>query len=182
MKLRWSHTVLYVKDSELMVGFYRDVLGFEISDKGPLTLGEEDLGVEITFLTQVSSDHHQLAFAPVRGEAGPSNSHDHMAFRVDSLADVKEMARRVEEDGRATGIGAVTHGNAWSVYFKDPEGNGLEVFCDSPFHVRQPQAGTWDFSMSEDELRRVTEEQFGGEPEFKPADEFYAERRRRFGD
>ena len=36
--------------------------------------------------------------------------------------------------------------------------------------------------MSEDELRRVTEEQFGGEPEFKPADEFYAERRRRFGD
>jgi catechol 2,3-dioxygenase len=105
-----------------------------------------------------------------------------MAFRVDSLADVKEMARRVEEDGRATGIGAVTHGNAWSVYFKDPEGNGLEVFCDSPFHVRQPQAGTWDFSMSEEELLKATEEEFGGEPEFKPADEFYAERRRRFGD
>ena len=35
----------------------------------------------------------------------------------------------------------VSHGNAWSLYFTDPEGNGLECFVDSPFHVAQPYAG-----------------------------------------
>ena len=105
-----------------------------------------------------------------------------MAFKVDSLADVKAMAEKLRTDGRATNLHPVSHGNAWSVYFKDPEDNGVEVFCDSPFHVRQPQAKSWDLSMSEDELRRATEEQFGGEPEFKPIEEFYAEHRRRLGE
>ncbi|MEO2136299.1 MAG: VOC family protein [bacterium] len=179
--MRWSHAVMYVCDADEMIGFYRDMLGFEVSDHGPVMLGDQDLGVEVTFLSQVATDHHQLAFVPVRGD-GASNTYDHMAFRVDSLAEVKELAARLQDDGRATGVNAMNHGNAWSVYFKDPDGNGVEVFCDSPFHVQQPQARPWDFAMSEDELRRVTEEQFGGEPEFKPADEFYAERRRHFGD
>ena len=79
-------------------------------------------------------------------------------------------------------IKPINHGNAWSIYFKDPEDNSVEVFCDSPFHVAQPQAKPWDLTMTEDELRRHTEEQFGREPEFKPMKEFYAEHRRRIGD
>lgn len=179
MKLRWSHAVIYVRNLDAMIDFYRDVLGFQVSDRGPLD--PDNPGLELAFISQVGSDHHQLAFAPVRGE-GPSTTLDHMAFKVDSLADVKAMAEKLQGDGRASGISAVSHGNAWSVYFKDPEDNSVEIFCDSPFHVRQPQVRTWDFSMSEEELRRATEEQFGGEPEFKPIDEYYAERRRRFGD
>jgi catechol 2,3-dioxygenase len=73
----------------------------------------------------------------------------------------------------------VNHGNAWSVYFKDPEGNGIEVFCDSPWAVRQPQAKPWDLSLTEEQLRRQTEAQFRDAPGFKPIDEFYAEHRRR---
>jgi catechol 2,3-dioxygenase-like lactoylglutathione lyase family enzyme len=179
MKLRWSHAVIYVRDLDAMIDFYRDILGFQVSDRGPLDAANP--GLELVFLSQVGSDHHQLAFLPIRGE-GPSTTLDHMAFKVDSLADVKEMVEKLQADGRATGIGAVTHGNAWSVYFKDPEENTLEVFCDSPFHVRQPQARSWDFSMNEEELRRHTEEQFGEEPEFGPIEEFYAEHRRRHGE
>ncbi len=176
MKLRWSHAVLYVRDLDAMLAFYRDVLGFEVTDRGLL-----DPGLELAFLSQVGSDHHQLAFVPVRGD-GPSTTLDHMAFRVDSLADVKAMAERLKSDGRATNLNPLNHGNAWSVYFKDPEGNGLEVFCDSAWSVRQPQGKPWDVSMSEDELRRQTEEQFGGEPGFRPMAEFYAEHRRRHGE
>lgn len=178
MKLRWSHAVIYVRDLEAMIAFYRDVLGFQVSDRGPLDPGG---GLEIVFLSQVGSDHHQIAFLPVRGD-GPSTTLDHMAFRVDELADVKAMAERLRTDGRASDIAPVTHGNAWSVYFKDPEGNGLEVFCDSPFHVRQPQVAPWDLATSEDELRRQTEERFGAEPDFKSMDEFLAEHRRRHGE
>jgi catechol 2,3-dioxygenase len=178
MRLRWSHAVLYVRDLDTMIGFYRDVLGFQVSDRGPLDPGNP--GLEMAFLSQVGSDHHQLALVPVRGE-GPSTTLDHMAFRVDSLTDVKAMADTLRSDGRATNLRPLNHGNAWSIYFNDPEGNGIEVFCDSPWHVRQPQGKPWDVSMSEDELRRQTETQFRGQPDFMPIDEFYAEHRRRHG-
>jgi catechol 2,3-dioxygenase len=180
MKLRWSHAVIYVRDLQAMIAFYRDVLGFQVSDRGAVGAPGAG-GMELAFLSQVGSDHHQLAFVPVRGE-GPSTTLDHMAFRVDSLGDVQAMAERLRADGRATDLTPISHGNAWSVYFKDPEGNGIEVFCDSPFHVRQPQAVPLDLAMSEDELRRATQERFGGEPEFGPMEEFLAAHRRRHGE
>jgi catechol 2,3-dioxygenase len=179
MKLRWSHAVLHVRNLDAMVAFYRDVLGFQVSDRGPLD--PRAPGLEIVFLSQVGSDHHQLAFAPVRGEE-TSSPLDHMAFRVASFAELKALADRLRADGRATELRPMNHGNAWSVYFKDPEGNGLEVFCDSPWGVRQPQIRPWDLSMTEEELRRQTEEQFRGEPGFRPIGEFYAEHRRRLGE
>jgi catechol 2,3-dioxygenase len=177
MKLRWSHAVLYVRNLDEMVAFYRDVLGFQVSDRGLL----EGPGFELAFLSQVGSDHHQIAFVPMRGE-DPTSALHHMAFRVESLADVKALAEKLRADGRATDLNPLNHGNAWSVYFRDPEGNGLEVFCDSPWNVRQPQGKPWDLSMSEDELRRQTEEQFRDQPDFRPMSEFYAEQRRRLGE
>lgn len=176
MKLRWSHAVIYVRDLEAMVDFYRDVLGFEVSDRGPL--GPLMPDTEVVFLSQVGSDHHQLAFAPVRGD-GPSTTLDHIAFRVDSFADVKAMADKLAADGRATNISPVNHGNAWSIYFRDPEDNTIEVFCDSPWSVRQPQLEPWDLSMSEDQMRQQTEEHFGNEPGFEPMQDFYAAHRKR---
>ncbi len=179
MKLRWSHAVLYVRDLNAMINFYQKALGFEVSDRG--LLDPNNPGLELAFLSQLGSVHHQLAFASVRGD-GPSTTLDHMAFRVDSLSEVKTVAERVRADGRAGEVRPVNHGNAWSVYFTDPEGNGLEVYCDSPFAVQQPQMKQWDLSLSEDELRRQTEEQFGGEPGFQPMEDYYAARRRRLGD
>jgi catechol 2,3-dioxygenase-like lactoylglutathione lyase family enzyme len=179
MQLRWSHAVLYVRDIEEMIRFYRDVLGFQVSDRGPLHPANPAL--EIAFLSQVGSDHHQLAFVPVRG-GDATTPLDHFAFRVDSLADVKTVAERLQADGRAADLNPLNHGNAWSVYFKDPEGNGLEVFCDSPWGVRQPQGKPWDLSLSEEALRRQTEAQFKDEPGFRPIAEFYADHRRRLGE
>ena len=125
MKLRWSHVVIYVRDIDEMISFYRDVLGFEVSDRGGLDPNNPAL--ELAFLSQVGSDHHQIAFLPIRGE-GPSTTLDHIAFRVDSFADVKAMADRLQKDGRATGLSPTNHGNAWSVYFKDPRGQRHRSF------------------------------------------------------
>jgi len=159
-----------------MVDFYERVLGFEVSDRGSLDASNPDL--EIAFLSQIDTDHHQLAMVPIRGE-GPPTTINHLAFRVEDLAEVKAVATRIEADGGTPK--PVNHGNAWSVYFSDPEGNGLEVFCDSPWHVRQPQAKAWDLAMSEDELRERTQTEFGQEPDFQPMQAYHAARRRRFG-
>lgn len=174
MGLRWSHAVVYVRDLGEMIDFYTNVLGFEVTDRGPVGPGENPL--EIVFLSQVETDHHQIAFLPIRqGDAAP-NSVDHFAFRTESLADVRAMAERLEKDGRATKLQPITHGNAWSVYFKDPEGNGIEVFCDSPWHVQQPQARPWDLAMSDEALHEKTQADFSTEPGFGPIDAFYRAR------
>lgn len=174
MQLRWSHAVVYVRDLDNMLSFYTNVLGFQITDRGPLAPPD---GPEIVFVSQVDTDHHQLAFLPVRkGEEG-SNSVNHFAFRVDSLDDVKSMNEKLLADGRASDLNPLTHGNAWSVYFSDPEGNGIEVFCDSPWHVTQPHVRPWDITKPNDEVVADTRAEFEGEDGFGPIDEFYATRR-----
>jgi catechol 2,3-dioxygenase-like lactoylglutathione lyase family enzyme len=176
MTLRWSHTVILVRDLEGMVDFYSEVLGFEVSDRGPIGGPGSP---ELVFMSQVDTDHHQLAFAPFRQGEEPPNSVDHIAFRVDDLDEVKAVAERLQRDGRAAKIAPVNHGNAWSVYFRDPEENGVEIFCDSPFHVQQPQLESWDLAMSEEELLARTRERFGSEPGFGPIEAYYESRARR---
>ena len=173
MKLRWSHAVVYVRDLSPMLEFYTEVLGFEVTDRGPVGPPGSP---ELVFLSQVETDHHQLAFLPIRKGEEPPNTVNHFAFRTASITDVREAARRLEADGRATEINPVTHGSTWSVYFLDPEGNGIEVFCDTPWHVRQPQAKPWNLSMSDAELLEWTRKEFESEPEFRPIEEYYAAR------
>ena len=104
----------------------------------------------------------------------PESSLEHNAFRVDTVADVKTMFDTVSNDPRCSRIMPLTHGNAVSVYFNDPEGNTIEVFADTPWHVRQPQARVWDPSLGADELLAWVESEFRNEPEFGPMDEYRA--------
>ena len=179
MKLSWSHAVVRVRDLELMVAFYCDVLGFQVADRG--VLGSGDTAPEIVFLSGASSDHHQIAFATTRGSED-ATSLEHCAFRVETLQDVKEMARRVSQDERVAAGLPLTHGNAISIYFKDPEDNGIEVFCDTPWHVKQPQLRGWDPSMSDDEVLAAVTKEFEDEPEFSPMADYRAKRAIDFGE
>lgn len=170
MSLEFAHAVVYVVDMDEMVDFYSDVLGFHVTDRG-LVAG--DGSPEIVFLSNNPTHHHQLAFLNVRKEAKASNSVNHLAFRADDLDAVKSTISALEADGRATKLAPRTHGNAWSVYFSDPEENGVEIFCDSPFHVAQPQGRPWDISLDETALIEWTRGEFADEPRFGPIEEFY---------
>lgn len=176
MKVSWSHCVLRVRDLDAMVAFYCDALGFRVADRGPL--GPD---TEIVFLSGSSSDHHQMALATGRGPED-ATSLEHNAFRVESLDDVKGMVDWVAADERTGKGAAVTHGNAISVYFSDPEGNGIEVFCDTPWHVKQPQIRGWDPSKSVDEILAAVEADFADEPEFMPMEQYRAAQAERFGE
>ena len=70
----------------------------------------------------------------------------------------------------------LTHGNAWSIYFEDPEHNGVEVFIDTPWHVQQPQAKPLDLTKSNEEIVATTQAFFADEPEFGDLGEFYERR------
>lgn len=175
MQLHWSHAVVLVRDMKKMLDFYTNVLGFQITDRGQL--GGPD-SPEIVFMSQVDTDHHQIAFMDGGRDENPPNSVNHFAFRVDSLDDVKHMNERLQKDGRVKDRLPLTHGNTWSIYFADPEGNGLEIFCDSPWHVQQPQGKVWDMDKSNDEIVEETRISFESEPGFGPIEDFYRARAR----
>ncbi|MGD9752795.1 MAG: VOC family protein [Acidimicrobiia bacterium] len=173
LRLEVAHSVLYVHDVDRMIEFYSAVLGFEVTDRGPLGGG----GQEIVFLSQIHNHHHQLAFVTGRDEPSPSNNTHHTAYRSSgTLDDLKALLGRLQSDPEVTAIRPLTHGNAWSIYFQDPERNGVEIFIDTPWHVRQPQGKPLDLSKSNDEIVAATREAFADEPEFGPIDAFYQAR------
>ncbi|MEM7323245.1 MAG: VOC family protein [Actinomycetota bacterium] len=176
MNVSWSHCVIRVRDLDAMIDFYCDALGFKLADRG--TAGPER---EIAFLSGSSSDHHQIGLLSGRSEESAS-SLDHNAFRVDSIADVQAMVAWINADDR-TGDGfPVTHGNAVSVYFKDPEGNGIEIFCDTPWHVSQPQISGWDPTKTPEEVLAAIEAEYADKPGFGSMEEYRAEQALAFGE
>ena len=76
----------------------------------------------------------------------------------------------------------VTHGNAVSVYFADPEGNGIEVFCDTPWHVRQPIVGNWNPEESDETILEKIRAEYAPTDEFMPMGDYRAERAAHFGE
>ena len=168
--------MLYVHNVADMIEFYTNTLGFEVTDRGPL--GRD----EIVFLSQNVNDHHQIAFITGRDEPQPSTSMNHVAFRsTGTLDDLRALKKTLADDDRVTEIVPLTHGNAWSVYFRDPEFNGVEVFIDTPWHVRQPQGEPLDLDKSNDEIVEATAAHFSSEPEFGPIDDFYGRRAEHLG-
>jgi len=59
--------------------------------------------------------------------------------------------------------------------FQDPEGNQIEMFCDTPWHVPQPCGFKIDLDNSEDEVYRATEAYCRDQAGFKPMEEWRAE-------
>jgi len=79
----------------------------------------------------------------------------HVAFRVDSLDEV----RRVYEKVRALPYAKpepVSHANTWSVYFRDPEDNRIEVFTQTPWHATQPCRFDVDYGQPDAALKEAT--------------------------
>jgi catechol 2,3-dioxygenase len=170
---RLSHVGLYVTDVPKMIDFYTQVLGFVVSD------GAAD--GRITFLSRNPSDHHQVVLVRGRETELETPMVQQVSFNVGNLAAVQRAYKKVVRAG-CEGIRPVSHGNAWSVYFRDPEGNQIEMFCDTPWYVPQPCGFKIDLDGSEDEVYRFTEEQCRAMSGFKPMEEWRAEISRKIAD
>lgn len=152
LQLRLAHATIPARDLEPMVAFYTEVLGFHVTDRGEPVPG---MG-EMVFLSQTPDEHHQIVLVSNADPAPRSFvMADHLAFRTGSLDDLRTVADRLVAAGNTSGI-PISHGNAWSVYFTDPEGNGLELFIDTPFHVPQPYADRLDLSATDGDIEATT--------------------------
>jgi catechol 2,3-dioxygenase len=122
-----GHIVLKVRDAQKSKEFYTRVLG--------LKLAYEDLEHGAVFLS-FGSQHHDLAlFQLATGEtpeAAQSGLH-HSAWQLGSFEELQAAHRELRELGVAV-ESAIEHNVTRSVYFPDPDGNRVELYCDMVEH------------------------------------------------
>ncbi len=153
---RLSHLGLRVRDLPRMLEFYASVLGLTVSDRGV----SARRGQEMAFLTGDPAVHHQLALVAVPDEGAALPKLEHLAFEVGSLADLRAVRDRAMAAG--AGIRSSNHGNAWAIYFRDPEGTAVEVFAPAPFPMQQPYGQPFDLDQADAEIIAATRALTGG--------------------
>ena len=134
---RLNHAVLFVRDVEASVAFYRDVLGFAPID------GMDALRGAAFLRAPSSTNDHDLGLFEIGAQAGPSGAGRstvglyHLAWEVETLADLAEVAERLQE--RNALVGATDHGTTKALYARDPDGLELEVSWLVPADLLTPE-------------------------------------------
>ena len=173
--LVFSHMGFYVRDLERMARFYQDVMCFFETDRG-------DLGaVQLIFLSRDPEEHHQIVLASGRPADLRFSIINQISMRVPNLATLREVHQRVSADPDVTELVCATHGNAVSIYFRDPEGNRLEVFVDMPWYCEQPLREPIDLSQSDEQVMAAAESLARSRPRFRSRAEWVADMERLMG-
>jgi catechol 2,3-dioxygenase len=168
-----GHVAIFVHDLALMRDFYSRVFGLTVSDEGR----HPTIPVDMVFMTANPQEHHQFVVIGGRPEEVDFSLAQQVSFIVESLDELRTMRDRVIGAGLEVGR-CLTHGNAWSIYFADPEGNNIEVYAHTPWYVPQPHVHPLDLDQSNDEILRLTEEHCREDPAFMSAEEHESKMRR----
>jgi catechol 2,3-dioxygenase len=124
---RIAHVVLKVRDLERSKQFYTELLGMDVMSEMP--------NPRILFLANNRRDHHEIALLEVgqQAPAPPANAVGlvHVAFRLRSEEELRAAYTELKEKNVPISF-TVNHGITKSVYFFDPDGHELELYCDNP--------------------------------------------------
>jgi catechol 2,3-dioxygenase len=129
-----GHLVLYVRDLERSVRFYRDVLGWQ-----PIV--DEDVTAlpfpAFAFSAPSQRTHHELLLIEVGADATPIPGGRrvgmyHFGLKVGDSDDELRAAVRVLQENGVPILGATDHTVTHSLYIADPDGNEIELYIDVP--------------------------------------------------
>jgi len=123
---RIAHVVIKVRDLQRSRKFYTEVLGMQVM--------KDVSQINAVFLSFNGQDHHEVALFQVGPQAeGPRMNQVgllHFAFRLRSEEELRAAYQEFKEKGVPVTF-TVNHGVTKSVYFHDPDGHELEVYCDN---------------------------------------------------
>jgi catechol 2,3-dioxygenase len=143
--VRIGHVHLKVADLDRSLAFYHDVLGFELTQR---------FGAQAAFLSAGGYHHHLgLNTWESRGGSAPppgSTGLYHVAIVYPTRALLADALRRLQTAGVPI-EGASDHGVSEAIYLRDPDGNGLELYCDRP-REQWPRAADGSIAMFTREL------------------------------
>jgi catechol 2,3-dioxygenase len=124
--VRIGHVHLKVADLERAIAFYRDVLGFEVTQR---------YGGQAAFLSAGGYHHHigLNTWESSGGSAPPPGTTGlyHLAIVYPTRAELADALHRLLR-ARVKLEGASDHGVSEALYLRDPDGNGVELYWDRP--------------------------------------------------
>lgn len=178
--LRFGHFGINCFDLARMEDFYARVLGLVVADRGVVP---PPVDLRIVFMTLDPAEHHQLILASGRTEGkiekgpfrggGRGSAINQISFHYADLGELRRAKAKLAAEGLTDGT-PVNHGNAWSIYIRDIEGNPLELYVDSPWYTPQPCGEPFDLDASDEEIHRQTEAMCRARPGFEPAETWRA--------
>ena len=123
---RIGHVHLKVADLARALRFYRDVLGFELTQR---------FGSSAAFLSG-GGYHHHIGLNTWESEGGQSPAAGttglyHLAILYPTRAELGDALRRLRQEGIPL-EGASDHGVSEALYLRDPDDNGVELYWDRP--------------------------------------------------
>src|SRR5512138_2341999 len=123
---RIGHVHLKVADIERSLGFYRDILGFEVM---------QHYGSSAVFLSAGGYHHHigLNTWHSKNAQAAPVHSAGlyHVAILYPTRKDLAEVLMRLVQSKYPL-TGASDHGVSEAIYLNDPDKNGIELYWDRP--------------------------------------------------
>jgi len=135
-----GHVHLKVADLDRALGFYRDVLGFEVTTR---------FGNQAVFLSAGGYHHHigLNTWESAGGSPPPPGRTGlyHAAILYPSRAALADAVRRVLDAGIPLD-GAADHGVSHAIYLRDPDQNGIELYWDQP-QAQWPRTATGELEM-----------------------------------
>jgi catechol 2,3-dioxygenase len=140
-----GHVHLKVADLERAIGFYRDVLGFQLTQR---------YGGQAAFLS-AGGYHHHIGLNTWESHGGSppprrATGLYHLAILYPSRAELADALRRVMQAGVPLD-GASDHGVSEALYLRDPDGNGVELYWDRPQEA-WPRTPGGELAMSTEPL------------------------------
>ena len=140
-----GHVGIYAQDLMKMRDFYTRVIGLQVAD--------EDLdGRGMCFLSaDPVSEHHEFVLMKGRNTPEEIQLVQQISFKVPTIQDLREYKEKIEEEELKIDR-IVSHGNAFGIYFFDPENNRVELYYRTGFPVPQPHGDPLDLSKSDEEL------------------------------
>ena len=141
-----GHIHLKVSDLERALAFYRDTLGFELTQR---------YGSQAAFLS-AGDYHHHIGLNTWESSGGSppppgTTGLYHLAILYPTRAELADALRRLVEAGIPL-EGASDHGVSEALYLRDPDGNGVELYWDRPKEEwpRTPDGGLAMFTRTLD--------------------------------
>ena len=118
-----GHVVLKVRDAARSKEFYVRTLGLKVAHE------DDERG---TVFLSFGKEHHDLALFQLASGEPPAETQPglhHVAWQLGSFEELREAYRELKAMGLPV-ESTVEHNVTRSVYFADPDGNRVELYCD----------------------------------------------------
>ena len=175
-KLAMHQVGVYVADIDKLQAFYEKTLGYLVTGKGRLPQIGTQPAADVVYLTRDPNQVAQLILVSGR-DPKVKSSINQITFRVPDIATLRGINEQLRQNTGCANFRPINHGNSYSLYCDDPEGNALEISFESEYYIPAPIAWPLDFGMDDATLLKHVSDRVHSTPGFMPRAEWKARSR-----